>query len=129
MKRCLSSKRSMVLATITLSLVIMLAFQDLTMLARAQNSPFVFPSPRQFVIPPAPPYSPIQPGPTPQPARPAPPGPSTITKEKGVVNPRTGEFLPGTFGGVIDPETGFVWPKVEGGYRNPMTGEIIPNTE
>ncbi len=132
MRRWMGEKRFIVLATITVSVLMTLVFQifqGLAGLTMAQNSPSLFPSPRQFVFPPAPPYSPIQPGPTPQPAPAAPPGPSTLTKEKGVVNPRTGEFLPGTFGGVIDPKTGVVWPKVEGGYHNPMTGEIIPKTE
>lgn len=129
MKRWRRGQRSIVLATILLSILITLVFQELTMTARAQNSPPLFPSPRQFVFPPAPPYSPIQPSPTPQPTPPGPPGPSTLNKEKGVVNPRTGEFLPGTFGGVIDLKTGVVWPKVEDGYRNPKTGEIIPKME
>jgi len=129
MRRWMGGKRFIVLATITVSVLMTLLFQELTGLAMAQNSPPFLPSPRQFVLPPVPPYSPIQPGPTPQPAPPAPPGPSTITKEKGIVNPRTGEFLPGTFGGVIDPKTGAVWPKVGGGYINPQTGEIIPKKE
>ncbi len=65
-------------------------------------------------------YTPIPPGTLPPPAAP------TREKEKGVVNPRTGEFYPGTYGGVIDPKTGVVLPKVEGGYQNPQTGETIP---
>jgi len=132
MRRWRRKKRFILLATITVSVLITLVFhifQGLSGLAMAQNSPPFLPSPGQLVFPPAPPYSPIQPGPTPQPAPPAPPSPSTITKEKGVVNPRTGEFLPGTLGGVMDPKTGTVWPKVEGGYRNPETGEVIPKTE
>ncbi len=68
-------------------------------------------------------YTPIPPGTLPGPAKPA---PSMQEKERGTVNPRTGEFYPGTFGGVIDPKTGVVLPKVEGGYQNPQTGEIIP---
>lgn len=73
---------------------------------------------------PAPPaYTPIPPGRLPAPAQPTTP---TGEKEKGVVNPRTGEFYPGTHGGVMDPKTGVVLPKVEGGYQNPQTGETIP---
>ncbi len=68
-------------------------------------------------------YTPIPPGTLPAPAQPA---PSAQEKEKGVVNPRTGEFYPGTYGGVVDPRTGVVLPKVEGGYQNPQTGETIP---
>jgi hypothetical protein len=68
-------------------------------------------------------YTPIPPGMLPGPAKPA---PSIQEKERGTVNPRTGEFYPGTYGGVIDPKTGLVFPKVEGGYQNPQTGETIP---
>jgi len=68
-------------------------------------------------------YTPIPPGALPAPAKPASP---TGEKERGVVNPRTGEFYQGTYGGVIDPKTGVVLPKVEGGYHNPQTGETIP---
>jgi len=46
--------------------------------------------------------------------------------EKGIVNPRKGEFYPGTIGGVVNPKTGEVLPKVEGGYVDPKTGEILP---
>jgi hypothetical protein len=68
-------------------------------------------------------YTPIPPGTLPSPAAP------TREIEKGVVNPRTGEFYPGTHGGVLDPKTGVVLPKVEGGYQNPQTGEIIPKSQ
>jgi hypothetical protein len=70
-------------------------------------------------------YTPIPPGTLPSPAQPA---PSIQDKERGTVNPRTGEFYPGTYGGVIDPKTGVVLPKVEGGYQNPQTGETIPQS-
>jgi len=59
----------------------------------------------------------------PPPAVPLPPG---SVPEKGVINPRTGEFYPGTMGGVVNPKTGDVLPKVEGGYVNPKTGEFLP---
>jgi hypothetical protein len=52
--------------------------------------------------------------------------PAGTIPEKGVVNPRTGEFYPGTIGGVVNPQTGEVLPKVEGGYINPKTGELLP---
>ena len=52
--------------------------------------------------------------------------PAGTIPEKGVVNPRTGEFYPGTIGGVVNPQTGEVLPKVEGGYINPKTGEFLP---
>ena len=64
------------------------------------------------------------------PAAPAPPAvkpPAGTLPEKGVVNPRTGEFYPGTIGGVVNPQTGEVLPKVEGGYVNPKTGEVVPS--
>jgi len=52
--------------------------------------------------------------------------PAGTIPEKGVVNPRSGEFYPGTIGGVVNPQTGEVLPKVEGGYINPKTGEFLP---
>jgi len=64
--------------------------------------------------PPSPPARPeITPAPIPQP-------------EKGVVNPRTGEYYPPVPGGVINPKSGEVLPKVNGGYINPKTGEFFP---
>ena len=60
------------------------------------------------------------------PAVPPPPDLKTDRPAAGVINPRTGEYNPGTFGGVVDPKTGVVLPKVEGGYANPATGEVIP---
>lgn len=71
----------------------------------------------------------------PQPKAPSPPAappapsvkvPAGNIPEKGVVNPRTGEFYPGTIGGVVNPKTGEVLPKVEGGYVDPNTGEVLP---
>ena len=58
------------------------------------------------------------------PAKPA--TPSRNEPEKGITNPRTGEFYPGVVGGVINPRTGVFLPKVEGGYFNPETGDTIP---
>jgi hypothetical protein len=88
-----------------------------------------FPSMPGRSFPPAPAsppaYTPIPPQPLPPPAT---AGPSALEKEKGTLNPRTGEFYPGTIGGVIDPRTGVVLPKVGGGYLNPQTGETIPQT-
>jgi len=87
----------------------------------------IFPSsPRPFYppIPSGPPsYTPIPP----QKAPPAQRGPSAGLPEKGVTDPRTGEFYPGVYGGVMNPRTGIILPKVEGGYLNPETGEVIPN--
>ena len=63
------------------------------------------------------------------PAAPPPPSvklPGGAIPEKGVVNPRTGEFYPGIIGGVVNPKTGEILPKVEGGYVNPKTGEVLP---
>ena len=90
-----------------------------------------FPSmpPRSF---PPTPSSPGPPAYTPIPPAGPPPaakgGPAALEREKGTVNPRTGEFYQGTFGGVIDPKTGVVLPKVGGGYLNPQTGETIPQS-
>ncbi len=60
------------------------------------------------------------------PPTPAPNVPSRGEPEKGITNPRTGEFYPGTIGGVVNPQTGAVLPKVDGGYVNPRTGEFFP---
>jgi hypothetical protein len=78
-----------------------------------------------IAINPAPP-KPLQ---LPQPVAPVPSSvqpPKTDGQEKGVVNPRTGEFFPGAMGGVMNPRTGEILPKVEGGYLNQRTGEVIP---
>ena len=76
-----------------------------------------------------PPYRPIPPQAPPQTGTPAPSVPYSGHREQGVVNPRTGEFYPGTYGGVVDPSTGVVLPRVNGGYINPQTGEIIPRNQ
>jgi hypothetical protein len=86
--------------------------------------PRSFPSTPSLPGPPA--YKPIPPMTVPPPAG---GGAPTLEKEKGTVNPRTGEFYPGTYGGVIDPQTGVVLPKVGGGYLNPQTGETIPKNQ
>ncbi len=93
--------------------------------AKAQTFPS---SPHPFYPPTPsgpPPYTPIPP----QKAPPAQQAPSAGKPEKGVIDPRTGEFYPGTYGGVINPRTGVVLPKVQGGYLNPETGEVIPKKE
>ena len=41
--------------------------------------------------------------------------PAGTIPEKGVLNPRTGEFTPEPSAGVVNPQTGEVLPKVEGG--------------
>ena len=106
------------------SISVLLLVQGRTMVF-AQTFPSMPPQhyPTTPSSPGPPAYTPIPPGTIPPPAQSAPP---TREKEKGAVNPRTGEFFPGTYGGVVDPKTGVVLPKVEGGYQNPQTGEIIP---
>ena len=93
-------------------------------LSFAQGGMIKGPVPPLSITPPAP-----KPVPLPQPVAPAPPSvqpPGTTGQEKGVVNPRTGEFYPGVLGGVMNPQTGDILPKVEGGYLNPRTGDVIP---
>jgi hypothetical protein len=104
---------------------IFLGILSACIMAGAQTFPS---SPPQFFppTPSGPPsYQPIPP----QPAPPVQPAPPTGKKERGAINPRTGEFYPGTNGGVINPQTGVVLPKVGGGYLNPQTGEVIPSKE
>ena len=88
--------------------------------------------PRQLFPPTPPALNPPPSSPTPVP--PAPPLPPKAQKgpadlEKGVINPRTGEFFPGAQGGVINPRTGDFLPRVDGGYLNPKTGEVIPRVQ
>jgi hypothetical protein len=98
----------------------------------ARVFPQSFPSmpPQSFPSTPSSPgpaaYKPIPPVTVPPPAG---RGGTALEKERGTVNPRTGEFYPGTYGGVINPQTGVVLPKVGGGYLNPQTGETIPQSQ
>ncbi len=96
------------------------------------QSSFFPPSPPPVyppVVPPQPPYRPIPPQ-APSGTVPETRGvPNREQREQGVLNPRTGEFFPGTYGGVIDPRTGVLLPKVDGGYVDPRTGEVIPGRE
>ena len=82
---------------------------------------------------PTPFYPPVVTGPPPIPPPANPPSlpakpaaPSGNGLERGITNPRTGEFYPGAIGGVINPRTGVFLPKVEGGYFNPETGDVVP---
>ena len=52
--------------------------------------------------------------------------PKALKPDRGVINPRTGEYYPPVPGGVINPKSGEILPKVDGGYINPQTGEFIP---
>ena len=110
---------------VTVAAVLIFLLADGKTITLAQTFPSMPPQhyPATPSSPGPPAYTPIPPGTLPSPAKPA---PSMQEKERGTVNPRTGEFYPGTYGGVIDPKTGVVLPKVEGGYQNPQTGEIIP---
>ena len=79
-------------------------------------SPYQIPSP-----------TPLSPLPTPAPTpAPTPQTPSTVRPEKGVIDPRSGDFYPGVFGGAINPKTGDFLPKTGGGFINPRTGEFFP---
>jgi hypothetical protein len=117
-------KMAMKIGLALASIFVLLLAQGKTMVF-AQSFPSMPPQhyPSTPTSPGPPAYTPLPPGTLPAPVQPAPP---TGEKERGVVNPRTGEFYPGTHGGVIDPKTGVVLPKVEGGYQNPQTGETIP---
>ncbi len=114
-----------ILRIMVVVLLLLLADGRAVLFAQAFPSmpPRSFPPTPSSPGPPA--YKPIPPSGPPPAAK---GGASTLEKEKGTVNPRTGEFYPGTIGGVIDPRTGVVLPKVGGGYLNPQTGETIPQT-
>ncbi len=47
-------------------------------------------------------------------------------ENRGVVNPRTGEYLPPSGKGVYNPRTGDYYIPSGNGYYNPKTGEFIP---
>ena len=123
MRKIIDMKRKIMITTL-------LGFLSIAVRTEAQTS---LPSSPPPFYPPTPsgtlPYTPIPPQQPPQTTPSGPLVPSKETKEKGVVNPRTGEYYPGTFGGVVNPKTGVVLPKVEGGYINPQTGEVIPKKE
>jgi len=115
-----------------LILVVLLFFGTLLIPAPVQGqspSPFSPPSFHPPVVPAPPPYKPIPPQRPPQAGPLDPNAPYTAQREQGVLNPRTGEFYPGSYGGVIDPRTGVLFPRVNGGYVNPQTGEVIPRRE
>lgn len=102
---------------------------DARFLKVAQNlkfSPSLPSSPPPFYPPTITPLQPISPPANPPSLPSKPVTPSRNAPEGGIVNPRTGEFYPGTLGGVTNPRTGVFLPKVEGGYLNPETGEVIP---
>ncbi len=114
-------------------LLVLLLSVGALLVGAAVHGQSTFPSSPPPFYPPVPsappPYKPIPPQ---APSQPGPPGshvPYTGHREQGVINPRTGEFYPGTYGGVVDPSTGVVLPKVDGGYVNPQTGEVIPRRE
>lgn len=54
------------------------------------------------------------------------PVPDTPVPQRGVVDPKTGQYLPPAQGGVINPRTGEFYHDTGPGYVNPRTGQIIP---
>jgi hypothetical protein len=103
----------------------LMGFLSMANAAKAQTFPS---SPKPF-YPPTPSgplhYTPIPPQKAPSSAKP----PSRPKMERGIINPWTGEFYPGTQGGVLNPRTGVFLPKVNGGYLDPETGVVIPEKE
>lgn len=55
-----------------------------------------------------------------------PPIPSAPIPQRGVVDPKTGQYLPPVRDGVINPRTGEFYRDTGAGYVNPRTGQIIP---
>ncbi|MBX9914096.1 MAG: DUF4124 domain-containing protein [Pseudomonadaceae bacterium] len=45
---------------------------------------------------------------------------------QGVIDVKTGQFMPGVAGGIIDPRTGKFYPDVGAGYIDNETGRFIP---
>jgi len=80
------------------------------------GTPFIIPRPARL-------SPPVVSAPTPAPTLQA---PSTVKPERGIIDPRTGDFYPGVFGGAINPKTGDFLPKTGGGFINPRTGEFFP---
>ncbi len=56
---------------------------------------------------------------------PVPPGPLP-QERRGVVNPRTGEYLQPSGKGLYNPRTGDYYQPTGNGYYNPKTGDFIP---
>lgn len=54
------------------------------------------------------------------------PVPDTSVPQRGVVDPKTGQYLPPARDGVINPRTGEFYHDTGPGYVNPRTGQIIP---
>jgi|SRR5271157_4780445 len=54
------------------------------------------------------------------------PVPPQQQERRGVINPRTGEYLPPSGEGVINPRTGEYYFPSKNGYYNPKTGDFIP---
>jgi hypothetical protein len=86
------------------------------------KEPFQLSPPGTIQIPPPPEYKPmpVQPAPSTNPVQP---------KQKGVLNPKTGEFYPSVNEGVYNPRTGEYYPPTSGGYFNPRTGEFYPSQD
>ncbi len=57
---------------------------------------------------------------------PPPVQPAPQQENRGVVNPRTGEYLQPSGKGVYNPRTGDYYIPSGNGYYNPRTGEFIP---
>jgi len=70
-----------------------------------------------------------QPGPMYPEYRPLPPPltvPPRSDRNRGAVNPFTGEFYPPSGRGVINPWTGEYYPPAGNGFFNPRTGQWFP---
>lgn len=112
-------------------MVLLVSLLFMPALLSAQGTPML-PRPGQLqIVPPTPPALTSNPLPVSLPSQPPSPAPnlrgrSTITPDKGVYDPRTGDFYPGGFGGVINLRTGAFYPKFDGGYLNTENGEFIP---
>ncbi|MBF0505831.1 MAG: hypothetical protein HQL09_03250 [Nitrospirae bacterium] len=57
---------------------------------------------------------------------PPPPLPPQPQEHRGVVNPRTGEYLTPSGEGLRNPRTGDFYLPSSNGYYNPRTGEFVP---
>lgn len=67
--------------------------------------------------------------PDPEPVIAPQPPPSDLRRpeeSRGVINPKTGEYLQPSGKGVINPRTGDYYFPSGNGYFNPKTGEFIP---
>lgn len=105
---------------ISVSLLALLAPGAAASQANGPRSLEALPRPGEMIPAPSPPA-------LKQPQAPAVPPVQAPVRNKGAMDPRTGEFYPPQGEGIINPRTGEYYPPIRGeGFINPKTGEFYP---